>query len=353
VSLLPNAPSFALSDRAVGPGLPCLIIAEIAQTHDGSLGLAHSFVDAVAARGADAIKFQTHIAAAESTPSEPFRIPFSHQDESRYAYWERTAFSEDEWFGLAQHAREQGLIFLSSPFSVEAVELLERVGVPAWKIGSGEITNDLLLDRIAATGLPAILSTGLSSLAQLDEAVHGLTSGGSPVAVLQCTSAYPAAAEQIGLNLIGELRDRYGVPVGLSDHSGTIYPGLAAVALGANIIEVHVAFDREQFGPDVAASVTTAELAQLVEGIRFIERALANPVDKDKAATAFEPIRKLFARSVVWVSDLESGVVVEEQHLALKKPGSGVPPDRVPELVGRRTRRKVEADTLLVEEDLE
>jgi N,N'-diacetyllegionaminate synthase len=353
VSPTANATTLSLGDRLVGPGKPCLVIAEVAQTHDGSLGLAHSFIDAVAARGVDAIKFQTHIAAAESTPSEPFRVPFSWQDDSRYDYWARTSFTEAEWRTLATHARERGLIFLSSPFSVEAVDLLERVGVPAWKIGSGECTNLPLLERVAATRLPIILSTGLSGFAELDDTVGRLRgSSGGAVAVLQCTSAYPVAPEQLGLNLITEFRHRYGPPVGLSDHSGTIFPGLAAVALGASIVEVHVAFDREQFGPDVAASITMGELANLVEGIRFIETALAHPVDKDVAASELAPLRKLFTRSIVWACNLDEGAVVQEWHLSLKKPGTGMPPARLPSLIGRRTRRRVHADELLSDEDL-
>src|SRR5436190_8788137 len=139
-----------------------LVIAEVGQTHDGSLGLAHAFVDAVADAGADAVKFQTHIAAAESSPGEPWRVRFSYEDDSRYAYWQRMEFDEDGWRGLRAHAHDRGIAFLSSPFSLEAVELLERVGVPGWKIGSGEVSNAPLLDRVAAGGLPVLLSTGMS-----------------------------------------------------------------------------------------------------------------------------------------------------------------------------------------------
>src|SRR5258706_2048327 len=140
----------------------CLIIAEVAQAHDGSLGLAHAFIDAIAAAGADAVKFQTHIAAAESTPAEPFRVKFSKQDASRYEYWKRMEFTEDQWRGLAEHARERGILFVSSPFSIEAVDLLERVGMPMWKIPSGETSNAMLLDRILDTGAPVLLSTWMS-----------------------------------------------------------------------------------------------------------------------------------------------------------------------------------------------
>ena len=337
----------------LGPGKPTLIVGEVAQTHDGSLGLAHAFVDAIANAGADAVKFQTHIAEAESTSAEPFRVPFSRQDATRYDYWHRTAFTEEQWAGLADHARERGLLFLSSPFSLEAVDLLGRIGMPAWKIGSGEVGNTALLDRVASTGQPVLLSSGLSPLAELDAAVARVREAGAPVAVLQATSSYPCPPEQVGLNLIPLLAERYGVPVGLSDHSGTIFPSLAAVVLGASILEVHVTLSRELFGPDVPASVTTAELAELVRGVRFLERALASPVDKDALAAELDDVRRLFTRSVVAATDLDAGTVLSEAHLALKKPAGGLPPERLPDLVGRRLRRPVAADTQVSEDDVE
>src|SRR2546422_153958 len=149
----------------------CLIIGEVGLAHDGSLGYAHAFIDEVARAGADAVKFQTHIASAESTPSEPFRVKFSRQDETRYDYWKRMAFTEEGWRGLAEHARERGILFLSSPFSIQAVELLERIGMPLWKIASGETSNAMLLDRVLDTRKPVLLSTGMSPIEEIDQAV--------------------------------------------------------------------------------------------------------------------------------------------------------------------------------------
>src|SRR5688572_25951098 len=309
---------------ALGTGR-CLVIGEVALTHDGSLGLAHAFIDAIANAGADAVKFQTHIAEAESTPSEPFRVKFSRQDATRYDYWKRMAFTEEQWLGLARHAEERGLVFISSPFSSEAVALLERVGQPLWKIASGETGNNLLLDRILDTGAPVLLSTGMSPLAEIDAAVARVKARGVPVGVFQCTTAYPCPPEKIGLNLIPFYRERYGCWVGLSDHSATIYPGLAGVALGMDVLEVHVALSRQMFGPDVVASVTTAELRQLVDGVRFIERANANPVDKETMAADLAPMRSLFSKSIVVRIDLPAGAVLTEDNLTLKKPGTGVP----------------------------
>jgi N-acetylneuraminate synthase len=331
----------------------CLILGEVALTHDGSLGLAHAFVDAIADAGADAVKFQTHIASAESTPAEPFRVKFSRQDQTRYDYWRRMEFTEEGWLGLAEHARDRGMLFLSSPFSVQAVDILERVGMPLWKIASGETSNTMLLDRILDTGAPVLLSTGMSPMDEIDQAVARVRARNVDVGVFQCTTAYPCPPEKIGLNLIPFYRERYGCWVGLSDHSATIYPGLAAASLGIDMLEVHVALSREMFGPDVVASVTTQELRQLVEGIRFIERMRAHPLDKDASARETAPLRKLFTRSLVASSDLPAGTVIAREHVAIKKPGTGLPPERLDEVIGRRLVRPVIADQVLAAEDIE
>ncbi|MGH9350201.1 MAG: N-acetylneuraminate synthase family protein [Vicinamibacterales bacterium] len=337
---------------ALGRGR-CLVIGEVALTHDGSLGLAHAFVDAIANAGADAVKFQAHIAAAESTPAEPFRVTFSRQDATRYEYWQRMQFSEDQWRGLAEHCRDRGVLFIASPFSVQAVDMLQRIGQPIWKIASGETSNGQLLDRVLETGAPVLLSTGMSALEEIDAAVARVKARGAAVGVLQCTTAYPCPPEKVGLNLVPVYRERYGCWAGLSDHSATIFPGLAGVALGLDVLEVHVALSREMFGPDVIASLTTMELRQLVEGIRFIERMRASPLDKDVSARETAPMRRLFTRSIVAADALPAGTVLAEAHLALKKPGTGLPPERLPEIVGRRLARAVAADQLLAAEDIE
>jgi N-acetylneuraminate synthase len=259
----------SIGNRQVGKGHPALIIAEVAQAHDGSLNVAHAFIDSIADAGADAVKFQTHIAAAESSPAEQWRVPFSKQDASRFDYWKRMEFTKEQWRGLKEHAEARGLIFLSSPFSLAAVELLSEIGIQAWKIASGEVRNELLLERMLATRLPVLLSSGMSSPDETRATVQRLKSSGVPYLLMQCTSAYPCPAERIGLNVLDEFKREFGCDVGLSDHSGKIWPSLAAVTLGAKAVEVHVIWDRAQFGPDTVASITFAELKQLVDGIRF------------------------------------------------------------------------------------
>ncbi|MGQ0542992.1 MAG: N-acetylneuraminate synthase family protein [Blastocatellia bacterium] len=331
----------------------CLVIGEVAQTHDGSLGQAHAFIDSIANAGADAVKFQTHIAAAESTPDEPWRIKFSRQDASRYDYWRRMEFSKEQWAGLKAHADERGLLFLSSPFSFEAFDLLSEIGISVWKIASGEVNNMPLLERIIATQSPVILSSGMSDWSELDRAVEKIRVSGNPFAVLQCTSAYPCPPEQTGLNMLAELKGRFKCPTGLSDHSGNIFAGLAAVTLGAEVLEVHVTMSREMFGPDVVSSITSSELKQLVEGVRAIELMTANPVKKDVAAVELEPLRKVFNKSVYTSSELPKGTVLDAYHLRLKKPGTGIPAERFAELIGKRLNRDVQIDEMLSFEDFD
>ncbi len=211
------------------PESRCAVVAEIAQAHDGSLGFAHAMIDAAAEAGVDAVKFQTHIADAESTPGEPWRVKFSPQDATRYDYWKRMEFTEAQWAGLKRHAEERGLLFLSSPFSMEAVDLLRRIGgVAAWKVASGEITNWPMLKTMTQDGVPILLSTGMSDFDEISATVNMLRGLGAEVCVMQCTSAYPTPPEKAGINVMQEYARRFGTAVGYSDHSATIFPGLIA-----------------------------------------------------------------------------------------------------------------------------
>ncbi len=331
----------------------CLIIGEVAQAHDGSLGTAHAFIDAIADAGADAVKFQTHIAAAESTPNEPWRVKFSRQDKTRYDYWKRMEFTFEQWKELKHHAAERNLLFLSTPFSDEAIDLLNEIGVKAWKVASGEVGNLRALEKLIKTGNPIILSSGMSDWRELDTAVKPVQKAGNPLAVLQCTTAYPCPPEKIGLNVLELFRERYGCSVGLSDHSGKIYAGLAASALGAEVLEIHVTFSRQMFGPDVPASVTTDELRQLVEGVRFIERMKANPIDKEAIAQEMSELRGMFTKSLVASRNLASGTILQTEHLRLKKPGNGLSAEFLEKVIGKRLRQNLQTDQLLQLSDVE
>ncbi len=336
----------------VRAGAGCLLIAEIAQAHDGSLGMAHAYIDAAANAGADAVKFQTHIAAEESTPAEPWRVRFSPQDATRYDYWRRMEFSEEQWLGLRKHAGERKLIFMSSPFSVAAAELLRRIGIQAWKIASGEVNNPLLTASIADSKLPVYLSSGMSRMPEIQRAVDTFRRRAIEFTLLQCSSVYPCPAEKVGLNLIEDYKQRFRCPVGLSDHSGTIYPGLAAATMGIAALEVHITLSRESFGPDVASSLTTVEFRQLADGVRFIERMLANPVDKNALADELEETRRIFRKSIVTACALKAGEAITPASLTLKKPGIGLPAERLSDLIGRAVRHAVPKGAFLADQDL-
>jgi N,N'-diacetyllegionaminate synthase len=342
-----------IAGREVRRHAPAFLIAEVAQAHDGSLGFAHSFIDIVADAGADAIKFQTQIATAESTLDEKFRIPFSYEDATRWDYWRRMEFSAPEWEGLARHAREKGLIFLSSCFSVEAVEMLRRLGVPAWKVGSGEADSTELLDAMAAGGEPILISTGISDFAAIARQVERISSKQVPVALFQCTTKYPTSLEEVGLNVIDALYERFGCPVGLSDHSGSIWPSVAAMARGAALIEVHIAMHRLQFGPDTAASLDPAQLRQLVDARDAMVAMLTHPVDKDTASRELADTRRLFGKSLTLKEALPAGTMLRAEHLTLKKPGGGLGREAAAQLIGRRLAHAVPANRLLQLDDLE
>jgi N-acetylneuraminate synthase len=351
----PNAPvkSFPIGPRRIGPGEPCFIIAEVAQSHDGSLGIAHSFIDAAADAGADAIKFQTHIAAAESTVDEPFRVPFSYVDRSRYDYWKRMEFSADQWAGLLDHARRRGILFLSSVFSIEAVDLLERIGVPAWKLGAGEFTNFELLAAILPSRLPILLSTGMSTWEEIAAVDRFIKAREVPFALLQCTSKYPAPLKDVGLNVIREFARRFRVPAGLSDHSGVVYPALAAMAQAANIIEVHVTFHRGMYGPDVPASIRFEDLRLLADARDAFHEMMSRPVDKDRNAAELEPMRSIFRKSLALKMDRPKGTRLTREMLTLKKPGTGIPAADIERCIGRVLAADVPASRLLAWPDLE
>lgn len=343
----------SIQGRRIGAGHTPVVIAEVAQAHDGSLGAAHALIDIAADAGVDAVKFQTHIAEAESTLDEPFRVKFSRQDETRYAYWKRMEFAPEQWQGLANHARERGLIFLSSAFSLRAVELLDRIGMPAWKIGSGEVASEDMIAAMVATGAPILLSTGMSTMDEVAAAVARIAALGGTFAILQCTSRYPTPYEEVGLNVLDEFRTRFACPVGLSDHSGTPWPGLAALAHGANLLEVHVTMSREAFGPDVPASLTPAELRLLVDARNAFATMRTNPVDKDAMAAELSATRETFGRSLAPARWLKKGEVLSADMLTLKKPGSGIPAAERDRLMGRRLARDVPPNRLLRLDDLE
>ncbi|QXP64997.1 N-acetylneuraminate synthase family protein [Polaribacter sp. HaHaR_3_91] len=328
------------------------IIAEIAQAHDGSLGLAHSYIDAVAKTGCNAIKFQTHIAEAESSLEEPFRVNFSFEDKTRYDYWKRMEFTLEQWKEIKAHCDKVGLEFISSPFSNTAVDLLEEVGVNRYKIGSGEVNNFVLLEKIIQTGKPIIISSGMSSFEELDKTVAFLKNRNANYSILQCTTAYPTKPSQFGFNVLKELKERYNVVVGFSDHSSSIEASIAAVALGADILEFHVVFNKEMFGPDAKASLNFKETKKLVKAVRNIKKALNNPIDKNDNSN-FKELKQIFEKSLAINKDLTEGHVIKFSDLEAKKPkGFGILASDYQRIIGKELNKDLNKWDFLTFKDL-
>jgi N,N'-diacetyllegionaminate synthase len=329
-----------------------MIIAEIGQAHEGSLGIAHSYIDALAKTGVDTVKFQMHIAEAESSEFEPFRVKFSTQDTSRFDYWKRMEFSTEQWRELKLHCEEVGVEFLASPFSNAAVDLLEKLDVKRYKIGSGEINNFLMLEKISQTGKPIILSSGMSSYSELDRTVDFLKNKNVEYSILQCTTAYPTQPNNYGLNIIEELKKRYDVAVGYSDHSAKPETCIAATALGAQILEFHAVFNRKSFGPDSSSSLEIEEIKQLVKAIKHIKIAQQNPVDKEDNSN-FTELKSIFEKSLAVNKDLPAGHILCFDDLEAKKPkGYGIETSKFSEVIGNKLNKNLKKWEFLSEEDI-
>jgi N-acetylneuraminate synthase len=336
-----------IAGRELGPGHPALIVAEIGNNHDGSVRQAERLIAAAAEAGADAVKFQTHIAEAEMLPSTP--TP-PHFDEPRWEFTRRMELSKDDHLRLKAFAEEHDLVFFSSPFSVEAVELLEEVGVQAYKVASGELTNPPLLEAVAATGKPVLLSSGMSGLDDVERAAAALRAHGSELLVLQCTSSYPCPPEDVNLRAMVTMGERLDAPYGLSDHTAGIWTSVAAVALGAAAVEKHFTLSKRLYGPDHHASLTPEELSQLVEGVRTVEAAMGSGLKERDPS--LDPARATFEKSIVARIAIQAGSVLDRAMLTTKRPGNGISALRIEEIVGRQAARDVEANAQLQEADL-
>lgn len=325
------------------------IIAEVGSVHDGSLGNAAKLIEAAAAAGADTVKFQTHIAEAETLADAP--MPPYFKGEPRLDYFRRTAFTPQQWRGLMFRCAEMGVGFLSSPFSAQALELLEDLGAERYKVPSGEVTNLPLIELIAQTGKPVLLSSGMSDWAELDRAVEAVLRRHDHLVVMQCTSEYPCPYERVGLNVMLAMKQRYSLPVGLSDHTLTSHACLAAVSLGASVVEKHFTFSRLMYGSDAVHSLEPAEFAQLCQGVRAVQTMLASPVDKTDASRYLD-MKRIFEKSLVSLVDIPAGALLTADLVGVKKPGFGLPAARLAEVLGRRAARAVPADRLLSEADI-
>ena len=344
---------FKIEGTEVGAFRAPYVIAEIAQTHEGSLGNAMAFIEVAKECGADAVKFQTHIASEESTPAEPWRKAFSRQDSSRYHYWKRIEFNFEEWRILKDYADELGIDFISSAFSPKACEWLSQLGMRTWKVASGEIYNAQFIDWIVETGDAIILSTGLSDSQDFRPVLRKIIDAGNPVALLHCTTQYPTASDQVGLNIFSEFyREFPDIPIGLSDHSGEIYPAIVSTYLGAQILEVHLTLHDKMFGPDVPASLSPDQLKQMIQGVNFAWSMRENPVIKDAQLAGLRREKSIFTRSLVARNDIKKGEVLSLDSVAYKKPGGGLPYEKVNALVGKIVQRSIKKNELIKETDV-
>lgn len=342
--------------RWIGQGHPCFIIAEAGVNHNGDLKMARQLVDVAVEAGADAVKFQTFKAERVLTATAQkagYQVETTGAAESQLAMAKRLELPFEAFRQLWRDCAERGILFLSTPFDEESAEFLAELGVPMFKTPSGELTNLPFLAHVARYGKPMIVSTGMSTLEEVRAAVRTLEEAGNRALVLlHCTSAYPADPAESNLRALETLRAAFGVPVGYSDHTPGIDVALAAVALGACVIEKHITLDRTLSGPDHRASLEADELRALTVGIRRVERALGDGVKRPTAGEL--NTRAVARRSVVTARPLDAGCVLCREDLVAKRTaGVGLSPARLPELVGRRLARAVAAESLLCLDDLE
>ena len=315
-------------------------IAEIGLGHDGSLGIAHSYIDALSKTGINAIKFQMHLAEHESSEFEKFRVNFSYEDKSRFDYWNRTSFNLEQWIGLKRHCEELNLDFLVSPFSIEACKKLSEIGLKTFKIGSGELDNYLLLDTINEIGEKVILSSGLSNYGDLDNAINRFNKiEKQNISLLQCTTSYPTLPNQWGLNNIKLFKEKFkNINIGYSDHSGQIYSSLAAISMGAEVIEFHVVFDKEMFGPDSKSSLTIPEVKTLVDGGNKIYESIQNPLNKNDNLD--NDLKNMFGKTLAINKNLRKGEILTLDDLETKKPANmGVSASEYQKVLNKKLNR--------------
>ena len=329
------------------------IIAEVGLSHEGSVGIAKSFIDAAAKAGADGIKFQTHVAEYESTLDEKFRIKFSQEDKTRYDYWQRTSFTKSQWNFLKNYSKKKKILFISSVFSIYSINLLTSLGQRIFKVGSGEVFSDEIINKLVSNqDFFTILSSGLSTWKDIDKTVKYFKKKKSKFAILQCTSSYPIHNKEVGINVMNEMRKKYNCPVGLSDHSGKVFPSLLAMANSADILEVHVTFDRGMFGPDVTSSITFEELKFICKSRNEFHQIISNPVNKNKLNIDLRKKKKIFGKSVALKEDKIKGYVIKKKDIIFKKPASGIDRTKINEIVGKKLKNNYSKLRLLKKKDL-
>lgn len=347
-------PEVEIAGRKLGPGHPCFIIAEAGVNHNGDLDMARRLVDVAVESGADAVKFQTFKADRLVTleaPKAEYQMSTTDATESQFDMLQRLELSPEMHRSLWEYCQERNILFLSSPFDEQSADLLAELDVPAFKIPSGEITNLPYLRHIARKGKPMIVSTGMANLAEVEQAVNTIEAADNvEFVLLHCVSNYPTAPADVNLRAMETMATAFGVPVGYSDHTPGIAVTLAAVAQGACIIEKHFTLDRNLPGPDHLASLEPYELAAMVEGIRTVEAALGHGRKEPAAPEA--ATAAVVRKSLAAAQDIPAGVTLREELIIAKRPGTGLSPALLHQLLGRELKVDVPKDTLFTLEML-
>jgi len=341
-----------IGQRVIGSGSGVFVVAEIGINHDGSVSQAERLIDAAAECGADAVKFQSYRVDRLLIPSRERYAQQTDGNESAYQMLRRCELSWEDQEKLKKHADKRGVLFLSTPFDEESADFLDSIGVPVFKIASADITHVPLLRHVASKGKPILLSTGMSFLSEVADAIHNLRSAGAEeILLMHCVSAYPASPQQMNLRALQTLESYFELPVGLSDHSEGVLLPLVAVALGAVLIEKHFTLDRNASGPDHKASIDPKDLKLLVQNLRDVEVSLG---DGRKRPSDVEEESRLFGRrSIVAAVDIRAQETIAKWMLSFKRPGTGLEPRHWEKVLGMKVRRNIGKDTILQWEDLE
>jgi len=344
-----------VGSRCIGKREPVFIIAEAGVNHNGDIELARKLVDVARDAGADAIKFQTFKAeevVTKRAPKAKYQIKTTGSGESHYEMIKKLELDEEEFTELFKYATRKGIIFLSTPFDFGSADFLDSIGVPAFKVSSTDLTNLPFLEYLSEKRKPIILSTGMGTLGEVEEAVNTIRNAGNEdIVLLHCVTSYPAKFESLNLKAIETLETAFKLPVGFSDHSLGIFAPIAAVALGAVIIEKHFTLDKNLPGPDHKASLNPKELKEMIEAIRLTEKALGDGIKRPVPEE--EEIKKVARRSIVAKVNIPKGTVITRDMITFKRPGTGLSPKYYGEIIGRKTRRDVKADELICWRDVE
>ncbi len=343
------AENIEIAGRPVGPSAPCYVIAEAGANHNRDIGIARGLIDVACEAGADAVKFQVYSGRALYSSKTPrFRYLEGVSDKPASELLEDIALPR-EWIAeLAAHARERGIQFFATPFDADAVTELQEAGVPAMKIASFELVDLELIAAAAATELPLILSCGMATYGEIDEALEAAArAGATQVALLRCASLYPSPPQIMNLRAMGTMRAAFGVPVGLSDHTTGIAVPLGARGMGMELLEKHFTLDRSMAGPDHPFAIEPPELRELVAGIRAVEHAMGNGRLEGPSELEAQEMYRLARRSLIAATEIPAGTLITREHLVVKRPGYGIAPKEIDHVVGRIARVDIEADDIL------